>query len=146
MGHLNTIYGYILTAHEHFEHNREAIAMFSFDKTWPLPSIFNLPDVSPHPPTAAFAMSYYGLGEDWFEWFKRFEELLGTLHARWAEVDWEREAFDNPVTAIYVCEPESSPSTIDEPGRKRWHRQIRITWTLAEGTCRDQMIDDHILL
>lgn len=146
MGHENIIHGYIITDHTELAYNQNALAGFGYDKTWPLPAMFHLPNNSPHVPVISFAMVYYGLGDDWIEWFPRFEALLGTLHATRVSVFWEREAFDDPVSAGYFLQWEDYHNKYRDIGQNRWLRCMEFGRHHRPDPNKKYVVEDYVEL
>jgi hypothetical protein len=146
MGVSNIIHGYILTWHEEMEFNQKQLSTFEFDEVWPLPAIFNLPNISIHPPVISFAMAYYGAGEDWDEWMSRFEKLLGSLHAFTAEVIWNRDGGEI-ITIAYFFSNDTSILGYKPPGQNRWIKHITYNYEEEYGyQQRNEQIEEYITI
>jgi hypothetical protein len=86
MGTRTMVNGYIVADSEDDAHNRLVVETYDYNEVYPLRAVFSLPKPGYGGSVIAFADAIKADRDDWPEWRVAFEDLLGRLRWREAEV------------------------------------------------------------
>lgn len=116
------LFGYIEIRIDSAEKNREVLARFPFDETYPFRNDFSLHESKFYRSFISFSSGFHYWDPPWdarVQWIASFERLLGQLQARTARLIIEDETYPETEFAYFCFDPDGLDL---RSGKKRWKR------------------------